>query len=222
MTFEAWELATDAQRRVWLDGLLERLPVDLELDPDTAGLPQFSHRTGVGFILIFEDVVRLGLDADRLAAVDEAINRSPMTLYSPEVHVPIRDVTVPMHLCARRPIEIDGYDWVMRTSVPRVLEVLSERGWRLPSECEWELQWNVGRSRPEFRFGEPGDLCLDSWHISYQGAPRDASAWGTGAELVKYGQPDPTGVHWEVTSRRPIRSVGMVQVRPVIDVPSIG
>ncbi len=213
MTREGWTRADAAERQVWLDGLLERLP--LERMRDDGGAPRFRHPSGVGLVLIFEAVVRVGLDAERFMRA-EALGARVPTVFSPEVHVPLREVRVPAHLCATEPVAFEGRGWLLRDAVPRLRSWLDARGWRLPSECEWEAQWALGPDAG-LTFGAMGELCLDDWHASYQGAPSDASPWGTGAELVKTGSRDAAQLESAIASRRPVRTVGLVQARPVID-----
>jgi hypothetical protein len=211
-----WDSAPAAERQVWLDGVLERWP--LERLPDGGSAPRFVHSSGVGFVLVFAAQARVGLDAARYEAVETVAARVP-TLFSPEVHVPLREVAVPAHLCATAPVTFEGSAWVLRDAVPRLRAWLDGWGWRLPSECEWEAQWALGPDAG-LTFGTPGEVCLDDWHRSYEGAPTDASPWGTGAELVKAGSRSPDDVESAIPSRRPIRSVGLVQARPVIPLSS--
>jgi hypothetical protein len=212
MTRAQWASSGAEERQVWLDALLKRVPLERVAD-DGAGA-RFVDASGLGFVAVFEAVVRVGLDRARFAAVQALIDRVP-ALFSPEVHVPSRDVVVPTHLCALAPVTFEGSAYLLREAIPRLVDWLGVRGWRLPTECEWEAQWALGPASG-LAFGTPGEVCLDDWHRSYDGAPDDASARGGGASLVKFGTRSADAVESVIASRRPIRSVGLVQARPVI------
>jgi hypothetical protein len=210
-----------AQRQVWLDGLLERLPPHLQLIEAQTLAPGFLDvRHGTRFALALRARVTVGLTRQRLDEVSEVLDHDWLASFSPEVHFPPRELEVPAHLVATAPVALDGHEWIHRDERPRVLAELERRGWRLPTEVEWELHWRVLRGPVGLTFGE-GELCADDWHLSFEGAPRDASAWGSGAEVVRRGDPDRRSVEGLMPGRRPIRSTSLFKLRPVIDVPEL-
>jgi len=77
---------------------------------------------------------------------------------------------------------------------------LAAVGLRVPSEAEWEfaaraamddLEDQAPPTSPALRFlpdlGTGPELCRDSWHPDWVGAPADGSAWGEGHEVVRGG-----------------------------------
>jgi hypothetical protein len=64
-----------------------------------------------------------------------------------------------------------------------------------------------------------GELCLDDWHIGYDGAPADASPRGQSAEVVRQAAADPGDLRSILPARLPVRSAGGACARPVIDFP---
>jgi hypothetical protein len=127
---------------------------------------------------------------------------------------------------------------VRPAGVGAALRGLTIQGWRLPSEAEWEFVARAAMDslddeapplRPALRFlpelGSGLELCRDSWHPTWQGAPEDAGAWGEGHEVLRGGGNGVLYTAWTAApawsecvlpSRRPVagapRTLG---VRPV-------
>ena len=207
-TLSVWTGWRTEEQQVWLDALLERLPAWLALIEPGPSLPLFEDtRHHHRFALVLEAPVIIGLTAERMEQVTVAMARDWLQLFSPEVYLPSREARVGVHLAALRPMVFEGHEWVHRDNRDRLERELGARGWRLPSEAEWELQWQLARGRAPIEFGQV-ELCADDWHVGFEGAPLDGQPWGRGAEVMP--------------SRRPVRSTSIAQVRPVIDVPREG
>lgn len=218
-TLEVWTGWGLDERQVWLDALLERLPAWLSRLEGREHLPRFEDtRFGQRFVLVLEAPVVIGLTRERQEEVDAALARDWLQLFSPEVHVPARRAQVSTHLAGLRPMQFEGHEWVHRDNRARLAAELRTRGWRLPSEAEWELQWRVARRLAPLEFGQV-ELCADEWHVGYEGAPTDGRPWGTGAEVVREWDQFGASVEAVMPSRRPVRSASITQVRPVIDLP---
>lgn len=218
-TLEVWTGWGLDERQVWLDALLERLPAWLSRLEGREQLPLFEDtRFGQRFALVLEAPVVIGLTRERQQEVDAALARDWLQLFSPEVHVPARRAQVGAHLAGLRPMQFEGHEWVHRDNRPRLAAELRARGWRLPSEAEWELQWRVARRLVPLEFGQV-ELCADAWHVGYEGAPTDGRPWGAGAEVVREWDQVGASVEAVMPSRRPVRSASITQVRPVIDLP---
>jgi hypothetical protein len=145
------------------------------------------------------------------------------------------------------------HNWGVRPAgVGAALRGLAQVGLRAPSEAEWEFvvraamdDLDDGAPRrlppPDFvasslgaefegrgfltTLGRSVELCRDSWHPSWEGAPGDAGAWGEGHEVVRGGGPGSlytgsfgsdawTECVWP-SRRRVAAEPGPVLVRPV-------
>lgn len=219
-TLGRWLAWREEDRQVWLDALLERLPSWLVLVDPVGSLPIFEDaRHGQRFALLLEADVLVGLSPERVESVNAALARDWLQLFSPEVHLPAREVRVAAHLSGLTPMSFEGHEWIHRDSRPRLTGLLAERGWRLPSEAEWEVAWRVARPLAPFQFGEV-ELCADDWHVGYDGAPLDGRPWGSGAEVVRQWDRGGQSVDAVLPARRPIRSTSITQVRPAITLDS--
>ena len=143
-----------------------------------------------------------------------------MQLFSPEVHLPSWSATVPMHLASTQSMVHDGYDWLQRNSLEEVREEVEARGWRVPCEAEWELQFWLLRTLTPFAFSAFGELCRDSWAAGYfTPFSDDGMSRGDAHEVVRVASFDAREISSAMPQRRPVRSTPMFSVRPVIDLP---
>jgi hypothetical protein len=235
ISFDAWASMTDGARRVWLDALLERLPswlafvglaapVQDDASPDSApAVPPLASfedtRHGDRFVLLPSVRVTIGVTRERLLEVMAALDRAPLQVFSPEVSLPARELEVPAHLVATAPMSFEKQEWVHRLAVPRLARELVIRGWRLPSEVEWEAHFRALAPRVALPSMVEGELCLDDWHVGYDPDLRDAEPRGRSAEVVRIAGVGPDDVRSIVPARTPLRSVGGAYVRPVIALP---
>lgn len=216
---EDWLALAEAQREVVIDQLLERLPSTVSRIEGEGPLPHFQS-CETHFIFVPASTVTVGLTRERAEAAYAALEQSPLQIFSPEVHVPAWVGEVPMHLAATVPMVHEGYDWVPRQSVPDLRAQLRTRGWRAPTEAEWELQFWSLRTLAPIAFSPFGELCQDSWAPGYT-LPFDAGSLSRGGEheVVRLASFDANSPATAMPSRRPLRSTSMVAMRPIIDIP---
>jgi hypothetical protein len=91
--------------------------------------------------------------------------------------------------------------WGIRAAgLGATLRGLTRMGWRAPSEVEWEFAVRAAMDslddsappvQPAMRFltdmGARVELCRDSWHADWTGAPLDPGGWGDGHEVLRGG-----------------------------------
>jgi formylglycine-generating enzyme required for sulfatase activity len=234
ISFDAWVAMPDGARRVWLDGLLEQLPtwlafVGLEAPPGVDAAPGApaarllaafeDTRHGARFVLLPRARVTVGVTRERLLEVMATLDRAPLQVFSPEVAAPARELEVPAHLVAITPMAFEKQEWVHRLAVPRLLRELAVRGWRLPSEVEWEAHFRALVPTAPLPSMTEGELCQDDWHVGYDATLLDAEPRGRSAEVVRIAGVGPDDVRSIVPARTPLRSIGGAFVRPVIGLP---
>lgn len=219
LTLEHWLASTEAQREVFIDELLERLPSTVSRIEGEGPLPHFvSFETR--FIFVPASTVTVGLTRERAEAAYAALDQSPFQIFSPEVHAPAWVGDVPMHLAATVAMVHEGYDWVPRQAVPDLRTTLRTRGWRAPTEAEWELQFWSLRTLAPIAFSPFGELCQDSWAPGYT-LPFAAGSLSRGNEyeVVRVASFEANSPAAAMPTRRPLRSTSMVAMRPIIEIP---
>jgi hypothetical protein len=124
------------------------------------------------------------------------------------------------------------------------LRGLTRVGWRAPSEVEWEFVVRAAadtlddRSPPVSaapRFladmGARTELCRDSWHQSWEGAPVSSAGWGEGHEVLRGGGGGSSLALWSAPpswgecvwpSRRMVSAQRPIAIRPVVEVVAAG
>lgn len=243
-TLRQWLALEPPARAVALDGLLEALPEGFEPVPfrDAAVLPRFLHRaTGVNFHLVFGDEVLVGASParvkraltsfrDRLPPADATAAMVPRRIVVPTLLVG-EPLSAPQLLRLLVPESLVD-DWGVRPAgLNATLKGLTREGWRSPSEVEWEYVARAAMDslddepcplQPAMRFlptfGARFELCRDSWHPNWAGAPTDSRSWGDGHGVVRGGARWAEPAAWAECvwpSRRAQTGLSLLAIRPV-------
>lgn len=243
LTLRHWLALEPPARAVALDGLLERLPEGFDHVPvrELAGLPRFVHRaTGVTFHLVFGDEVLLGASPARVKRALTMLREMPpgdaiAAMVPRRLAVPTLLVGEPLsapQLIRLSVPEALVDDWGVRPAgLNATLKGLTREGWRSPSEVEWEYVARAAMDslddqpcpmQPAMRFlpsfGARFELCRDSWHPSWVGAPTDSRSWGDGHGVVRGGARWAEPAAWAEClwpSRRSLTGLSLVAIRPV-------
>lgn len=249
MTLSRWARLSDAERRVVLDDVLEHVPEFLQLVEGPGLLPVFEDaREGLRFTLFWGDSFTMGATIDRMRAADAA--GGEQVRWVVPLHQPEHAVRVATFLLAQRTLEHavppkladapepgarleaeikeSGRRWFTDLVVDEALAKFPARGWRLPSEAEWEFAFRVivrqheaTAAREADEPWEHGDaeLCEDTWHTSFEGAPATGEPWGRKAGVLRTGSGDRASPNFMLPARASLKSMGIVQLRPALSAP---
>ncbi len=127
---------------------------------------------------------------------------------------------------------------IRATGIGATLKGLTAVGWRVPSEVEWEFAVRAAVDSLDdaappvtatLRFlsdmGARTELCRDSWHPTWEGAPNSSEGWGDGHEVLRGGGGGASFSLWSAPaswgecvwpSRRQISTQRPIAIRPVI------
>lgn len=257
-TLDHWLRADADARLIILDAVLERLPPGYRSQRDAGhrvgAFPQFVHEeTGVLFNAILGGVSRFGMTELRwrravamhsMWAVEwgEDGRVAPLDRRDVAALMPARDVEIAPALVADSPLlflvlKKFGLDETKLTSwgfaptqLSMLLRAVTVRGWRAPSEAEWEYALRTtsgdhsdgGRIEGDDSFGVHHELCRDDFAETLAGYPERGSR-GNGHEVLRGRTLAPSFVsRWNAEVLWPGRSrladvSGHIAFRPWVD-----
>lgn len=222
-TLTHWLRADEDARLIILDAVLERMPSGYRSQRDAGhrvgAFPEFIHEeTGVLFNVILGGKSWFGMTERRWQRAvamhamwngNEEDGARPLDRRQGGTLEPAREVTIDAALVAASPLLFTqlkklgldetrlGSAGFSATQVGQVLSEITRRGWRAPSEAEWEFALrascgDIGDGvAPSFdaldsrsTMGERLELCRDDFHQTLAGYPEHGSH-GAGHEVVR-------------------------------------